>query len=257
MYFSVFKKFQCCQKTINTAKDREESLKFSKDGIRLISNEDEFNSFLYFILNNNQDINQISNENNLNSTTKIDFTKQCLIISHEAIIKNVFNNDFGYIIEFHDDIRGYSDYYYPLIVNKNLNSEIIIVLNKRLGPYLDTKYYPEFLNNMVDLFHNLNTKKYCISNPNISELKKELSSLIPSSKASKYTTQISYKGEVKLGKVVIVGMEDEENEEDTKSISDKKPQKARNNNNRKLEIKKETIKRGKKQHLVRKITKCK
>ena len=257
MFFSVFKKFQSCQKIINTAEDREEMLKFSKDGIMLISNEDEFNCFLYFLLNNNQDIKQNSNENYLNLSTKIDFSKHSLIVSHEAIVKNVFNNEVGYAIEFQDEVRGYSDYFYPLIVNKNLKSKEIILLNKKLGPYLDTKYYPEFLNNMVDLFHNLNTPKHSFSNSDLLGLKKELSSFIPSSSTSNNTTQISFKGEVKLGKVVIVGLNDEEDEEETKSVSDKTPQNKRMNKNKKEEKNKESKKKGKKQHLVRKVTQCK
>jgi hypothetical protein len=257
MFFSVFKKFQSCQKIINTAGDREEMFKFSKDGIRLISNEDEFNCFLYFLLNNNQDIKQISNENYLNLSTKIDFSKHSLIISHEAIVKNVFNCEVGYAIEFQDEVRGYSDYFYPLIVNKNLKSNEIILLNKKLGPYLDTKYYPEFLNNMVDLFHNLNTPQHSFSNSYLFGLKKELSSIIPSSSTSNNTTQISFKGEVKLGKVVIVGLNDEEDEEETKSVSDKNPQNKRMNKNKKEEKNKESKKKAKKQHIVRKVTQCK
>jgi hypothetical protein len=257
MFFSVFKKFQSCQKNINTAGDREELLKFSKDSIRLISSEDEFYCFLYFLLNNNQDIKQISNENYLNLSTKIDFSKHSLIVSHEAIIKNVFNSEIGYIIEFQEEVRGYSDYFYPLIVNKNTKSDDIILLNTKLGPYLDTKYYPEFLNNMVDLFHNLNTPKHSFSNSDIFDLKSEISSYMPSSTTSNNTTQISFKGEVKLGKVVIVGMNDEEEEEETKSVSDQNSQKKKTNKIIKEEENKETKKKAKKQHLVKKVTKCK
>ena len=117
-YSSIFKKFQGSQKTLKTVSDYKEIQKFSKEGIRLIVDEEDYRQFIKIFLENNQDPRQ--NDNFINSLTEIDFTRQVMLVSYEAIIKSLFNTDFGYVIEFQDQIRGYSEYFYPLLVKKNI-----------------------------------------------------------------------------------------------------------------------------------------
>ena len=207
---------------MKTVSDYKEIQKFSKEGIRLIVDEEDYRQFIKIFLENNQDPRQ--NDNFINSLTEIDFTRQVMLVSYEAIIKSLFNTDFGYVIEFQDQIRGYSEYFYPLLVKKNIKAENCIFLNKSLGPYFDTKFYPDFLNNIIDLFHDLNTNNSHNSELSINDLKKEVSIILNSCKNS-IITQQNISGR-KIAKVVIVGLDDFDNKEsETTCFSNKKRKK--------------------------------
>jgi len=211
-YSSIFKKFQGTRKRLVTASESIEIQKFKNDGLRLIATDEDFTTFLQFVLNNEEQ-NQKINDNYINQTTKIDFTRQALIVSYEAIIKNIYNSDFGYVIEFQGEVRGYSDHFYPVIVTKNPKGNEVFKLNQKLGPYLDTKFYPDYLNRMVDLFQNLNENA---KDKNSFDLKKEVSTMLSNSSqdnSRKSTTQ-SFKCDVKLGKIIIIADEEEELEEE-------------------------------------------
>ena len=199
-YSSIFKKFQGSQRFILNNADSLQLNKFSDERVRIITTEEYFNFFLEFLLFNKE--KKEKNENYINFSTKIDFSKLVLIVSFESIIKNVYNSDYGYIMEFQQELRGYSDHFYSIIASKNIKAEDLFYINTKIGPYLDTKYYPENLNNMIDIFQNLNHKgSFCV------DLKREISTMINSSQNSKMTTQQSFNCELKLGKIVIVGGE--------------------------------------------------
>jgi len=141
-------------------------------------------------------------------------------VSHEAIIKNIYNSDFGYVIEFQDEVRGYSDHFYSTIVTRNPKAEQLLFLNKKLGPYMDTQFYPDYLNNMVDYFQTLNNDIVIgMKEKNLFDLKREVSTMISISEASsRKSTEKSFKCEVKRGKVIIVS-----SDEDFSQISQSSP----------------------------------
>jgi len=250
-----------------TAPDSKEIRNFSNEGVRFISTEEEHKYFLQFLLNNEESKTKI-NDNYLNSNTKIDFSRQVLVVAYEAIIKNIYNSDFGYVIEFQNELRGYSDHFYPLIVTKNPKSELVFFLNKKLGPYLDTKIYPDYLNSMVDLFHNLNNNSANErQNEKIySDMKKEVSGMLNSEQNSRKSTQQSFKCEVKFGKVIIVGSDEDDegliSEKETTSQTDllkKKRGVSKDAASKKVSNKKEgsSSRKKAKTSVNKKVKKCK
>ena len=240
---SIFKKFQGCKRILDTANDCFQIHKFTNEGITLIVNEEQYRNFLKI----SQDTTK--NDNLINSTIIIDFSKYVLIISYEAIIKNVYKDDLGYIMEFHQEIRGYSDFFYPVIVCKNYKAENIIFLNKRLGPYLDTNYYPEYLNNFVDLFHNLNYKNSSKSEPNIFDLMRDLNKMTNSRVPPKYLND-----DIKLGKIVIVELDnDEEKIDESIIIREHKLEKIIDSSSEKIKV--DLKRKGKKKFIKKKLDK--
>jgi len=188
--------------------------------IRFIGNEEEFKGLIQFLLNNQEPTKL--NDNYLNIYTKIDFSRQALIVSHEAIIKNIYNSDVGYVIEFQDEVRAFSDHFYSTIVTRNPRAEQLFFLNKRLGPYMDTQFYPDFLNNMVDYFENLNNDIVIgMKEKSLFDLKREVSTMISSEASSKKSTASSFKCDAKHGKVIIISCDEEFSQE-----SIKKPKKV-------------------------------